>query len=236
MSSQSCPSGPRSWGTLELPSARRPCSRVPARRAQPAGGHGGGARPGRRRRGGQRRPPVPRLHDGLGSVPLGHAHSAVVDAVRRQAAQGSNFAYVSTPALELAEELRRAVPCAERLGSVPLRGAVARGAAGPGLHGPAPAAQVRGCVPRRQRDRHRELVSAEPPRVPAGRADLGGPAHERGGRSSRPSTISRRPRPSPLPIGTSSRGSSSSRSTAAPRRGRASSRASGASRRGRGAS
>jgi len=52
---------------------------------------------------------------GWGSVLLGHAHPAVVDAVRRQAAQGSNFAYVSTPALELAEELRRAVPCAERL-------------------------------------------------------------------------------------------------------------------------
>jgi glutamate-1-semialdehyde 2,1-aminomutase len=52
---------------------------------------------------------------GWGSVLLGHAHQAVVDAVRRQAALGSNFAYVSAPALELGEELQRAVPCAERL-------------------------------------------------------------------------------------------------------------------------
>jgi len=51
---------------------------------------------------------------GWGSVLLGHAHPAVVEAVRRQAALGSNFAYVAEPALELAEELARAVPCAER--------------------------------------------------------------------------------------------------------------------------
>jgi glutamate-1-semialdehyde 2,1-aminomutase len=52
---------------------------------------------------------------GWGSVLLGHAHPAVVEAVRRQAGLGSNFAYVSAPALELAEEVRRAVACAERL-------------------------------------------------------------------------------------------------------------------------
>jgi len=52
---------------------------------------------------------------GWGSVLLGHAHPAVVDAVRRQAGLGSNFAYVSEPALELAEELARAVSCAERV-------------------------------------------------------------------------------------------------------------------------
>ena len=52
---------------------------------------------------------------GWGSVLLGHAHPAVVGAVQRQAALGSNFAYVSGPALELGEELQRAVPCAERL-------------------------------------------------------------------------------------------------------------------------
>jgi glutamate-1-semialdehyde 2,1-aminomutase len=52
---------------------------------------------------------------GWGSVLLGHAHPAVVEAVRRQAALGSNFAYVSAPALELGEELCRAVPCAQRL-------------------------------------------------------------------------------------------------------------------------
>ena len=52
---------------------------------------------------------------GWGSVLLGHAHPTVVDAVQRQAALGSNFAYVSAPALELGEEIQRAVPCAERL-------------------------------------------------------------------------------------------------------------------------
>jgi glutamate-1-semialdehyde 2,1-aminomutase len=52
---------------------------------------------------------------GWGSVLLGHAHPVVVEAVRRQAGLGSNFAYVSGPALELAEEVQRAVPCAERL-------------------------------------------------------------------------------------------------------------------------
>src|SRR4030095_175443 len=52
---------------------------------------------------------------GWGSVLLGHAHPAIVEAVRRRAALGSNFAYVTDASLELAEELARAVPCAERL-------------------------------------------------------------------------------------------------------------------------
>ncbi len=52
---------------------------------------------------------------GWGSVLLGHAHPAVVGAVRDRAGDGSNFAYVSEPALKLAEELVRAVPCAERV-------------------------------------------------------------------------------------------------------------------------
>jgi glutamate-1-semialdehyde 2,1-aminomutase len=52
---------------------------------------------------------------GWGSVLLGHAHPAVVEAVRRQAGDALNFAYVSGPALALAEELQRAVPCAERV-------------------------------------------------------------------------------------------------------------------------
>src|SRR5512145_3186618 len=52
---------------------------------------------------------------GWGSVLLGHAHPAVTEAVKRQAGLGSNFAYVTEPALELAEELVRAVPCAERV-------------------------------------------------------------------------------------------------------------------------
>jgi glutamate-1-semialdehyde 2,1-aminomutase len=52
---------------------------------------------------------------GWGSVLLGHAHPAVTEAVKRQTGLGSNFAYVTEPALELAEELVRAVPCAERV-------------------------------------------------------------------------------------------------------------------------
>ena len=52
---------------------------------------------------------------GWGSVLLGHAHPRVTEAVARQVAQGANFAYVSAPALELAEELTRAVACAERV-------------------------------------------------------------------------------------------------------------------------
>ncbi len=52
---------------------------------------------------------------GWGSVLLGHAHPAVVEAVRRQVALGANFAYVSGPALELAEAIARAVPCAARV-------------------------------------------------------------------------------------------------------------------------
>jgi glutamate-1-semialdehyde 2,1-aminomutase len=52
---------------------------------------------------------------GWGSVILGHSHPKVCEKVREQAGQGSNFSYVSKPALELAEELVRAVPCAEKV-------------------------------------------------------------------------------------------------------------------------
>ena len=52
---------------------------------------------------------------GWGSVILGHGHRKIYEAVVRQAEQGSNFSYVSGPALELAEELVRAVPCAEKV-------------------------------------------------------------------------------------------------------------------------
>ncbi|MBW2123271.1 MAG: aspartate aminotransferase family protein [Deltaproteobacteria bacterium] len=52
---------------------------------------------------------------GWGSDILGHAHPAVVKAVREQLSRGSNFSYVSRPALELAEEIVRSVPCAEKV-------------------------------------------------------------------------------------------------------------------------
>jgi glutamate-1-semialdehyde 2,1-aminomutase len=52
---------------------------------------------------------------GWGSVILGHAHPAIVEAIRRRVGLGSNFAYLTDAALELGEELARAAPCAERL-------------------------------------------------------------------------------------------------------------------------
>ena len=52
---------------------------------------------------------------GWGSVLLGHANPAVTAAAVAQAGRGANFAYVSAPALELAEEIARAVGCAERV-------------------------------------------------------------------------------------------------------------------------
>lgn len=52
---------------------------------------------------------------GWGSAILGHAHPKILKAVEQQAKQGSNFSYVSEPALRLAEELVRAVPCAEKV-------------------------------------------------------------------------------------------------------------------------
>jgi len=52
---------------------------------------------------------------GWGSVLLGHAHPAVRAAATTQAALGSNFAYVTEPALGLAEDIVAAVACAERV-------------------------------------------------------------------------------------------------------------------------
>ena len=50
-----------------------------------------------------------------GSVILGHAHPAMTEAVRRQIERGSSFSYVNETALELAQELARAIPCAEKI-------------------------------------------------------------------------------------------------------------------------
>jgi len=52
---------------------------------------------------------------GWGSCLVGHACPEVVEAVREQAAKGSNFAYLNEPALELAEEICRISPAAEHL-------------------------------------------------------------------------------------------------------------------------
>jgi glutamate-1-semialdehyde 2,1-aminomutase len=52
---------------------------------------------------------------GSGPMLLGHAHPAVVEAVTRQVARGSSYLMVSEPAIALAEEIVRAVPCAEQV-------------------------------------------------------------------------------------------------------------------------
>ncbi|MGE5620608.1 MAG: aspartate aminotransferase family protein [Sphingomonadaceae bacterium] len=52
---------------------------------------------------------------GSGPLILGHAHPAVVEAVQRQAARASTFYFVNEPALELAETIVSAVPCADKV-------------------------------------------------------------------------------------------------------------------------
>lgn len=52
---------------------------------------------------------------GSGPMLIGHAHPHVVDAVQQQAARGSTFYTLTTPAIELAERLIEAIPCAESL-------------------------------------------------------------------------------------------------------------------------
>jgi glutamate-1-semialdehyde 2,1-aminomutase len=46
---------------------------------------------------------------------LGHAHPAVVDAVRRQLERGSTYMLLNEPIIELAEEVRKAVRCCEQV-------------------------------------------------------------------------------------------------------------------------
>jgi glutamate-1-semialdehyde 2,1-aminomutase len=50
-----------------------------------------------------------------GPMVLGHAHPAVVAAVRRQLEDGTTYFMVTEPIIELAEEICRAVPCAEQV-------------------------------------------------------------------------------------------------------------------------
>src|SRR5256712_5271494 len=50
---------------------------------------------------------------GSGPMLLGHAHPAVVEAVERQMARGTSYFLLNEPAIELAEEIVKAVPCAE---------------------------------------------------------------------------------------------------------------------------
>jgi glutamate-1-semialdehyde 2,1-aminomutase len=52
---------------------------------------------------------------GSGPMVLGHAHPAVVEAVRRQMERGTSYMLLNEPSIELAEEIVRAVPCAEQV-------------------------------------------------------------------------------------------------------------------------
>src|SRR5437879_7046592 len=52
---------------------------------------------------------------GSGPMLLGHAHPAVVEAVGRQLARGTSYFLLNEPAIELAEEIVKAVPCAEQV-------------------------------------------------------------------------------------------------------------------------
>ena len=52
---------------------------------------------------------------GSGPMVLGHAHPAVVAAVEAQLRKGTTYFQLSEPAVALADEICRAVPCAEQL-------------------------------------------------------------------------------------------------------------------------
>jgi glutamate-1-semialdehyde 2,1-aminomutase len=52
---------------------------------------------------------------GSGPMVLGHAHPAVVEAVQRQVGRGSTYMLLNEPIIELAEQVVRAVACAEQV-------------------------------------------------------------------------------------------------------------------------
>ena len=52
---------------------------------------------------------------GSGPMVLGHAHPAVIEAVQGYLARGTTYMLLNEPAIELAEEIVRAVPCAENV-------------------------------------------------------------------------------------------------------------------------
>jgi len=52
---------------------------------------------------------------GWGSVILGHSHPKIAESVKKQVEKAFNFSYVTEQALELAEEVRRVIPCAEKV-------------------------------------------------------------------------------------------------------------------------
>jgi glutamate-1-semialdehyde 2,1-aminomutase len=55
------------------------------------------------------------FHLGSGPAFLGHGHPEIVAAVQRQVEKGSTYYFLNEPAIELAERVLEAVPCAEEL-------------------------------------------------------------------------------------------------------------------------
>ncbi len=52
---------------------------------------------------------------GSGPLLLGHAHPAIVRAVQEQVAKGTTYHWLSAPAVRLAEQVCKAVPCADKI-------------------------------------------------------------------------------------------------------------------------
>src|SRR6185503_20097271 len=52
---------------------------------------------------------------GSGPMLLGHAHPAVVEAVQQQMGRGTSYMLLNEPAIQLAEAIVKAVPCAEQV-------------------------------------------------------------------------------------------------------------------------
>lgn len=52
---------------------------------------------------------------GSGPLLLGHAHPAIVQAIQAQMVKGSTFYWLSEPTVHLAEQICKAVPCAEKV-------------------------------------------------------------------------------------------------------------------------
>jgi glutamate-1-semialdehyde 2,1-aminomutase len=103
---------------------------------------------------------------GSGPMILGHAHPAVVAAVREQLEHGTTYFLVNEPVIKLADELCRAVPCAEqvRFTSTGLGGDVLRAPRGARLAQAREGDEVRGRLSRKPRLRADELIAASRPR------------------------------------------------------------------------
>ena len=111
---------------------------------------------------------------GSGPMVLGHAHPEVVAAVREQIGRGSTFYGMNDVAIELADVIVGASPCAEpvQFSQHRRRGDVLRAAAGARRDRPDEDPQVRGRLPRPSRLRDDERHSRAARRLPGAGAGL----------------------------------------------------------------